>query len=54
MFSGEDDDPYYVPTARAAELWEQIIGSRDNIDHQILDMDKKLNVVLKKHEYEYL
>ena len=52
-FNDEDGDKY-VPSEKAAKLMEQIEEYNAKLDDQVHNMDRKLNMVLKKQEFEYL
>lgn len=49
-----DEDSKHVPTEQEAVLWEQIMHYKELLKQQVEHMDKSLNVVLKKHEFEYM
>jgi hypothetical protein len=49
-----DDTEQYIPTEKAKDLWDQIMNHNTALDNTVETMDAAMNVVLQKHEYEYL
>lgn len=39
---------------KTKEIWDEILQTRESLDHQISVMTNSLSRVLKKHEYEYM
>lgn len=37
-----------------SDRWAQILGLKGDVDKEFQDIDKMMNRVLAKHEYEYL